>query len=143
MVAQPGQTVDTTRPLVSIVPMGARLQAHLVAPSSAVGFVKIGETVLLRYQAYPYQKFGHYRGRVVSISKTALPNNQIDTLGHIADGSSQPMYLIIVNLCRQTIEAYGKPQPLQAGMLLQADILQDRRRLYEWALDPLYSLTGK
>lgn len=143
VVAQIGQTFGTTRPLVSIVPMGARLQARLVAPTSAVGFIKVGETVLLRYQAYPYQKFGHYRGRVVSVSKTALPNDQIDALGRIAGGSGEPMYLIIVALCRQSIKAYGKPQPLQAGMLLQADILQDRRRLYEWALDPLYSLTGK
>ncbi|MFL4114118.1 hypothetical protein, partial [Pseudomonas aeruginosa] len=35
------------------------------------------------------------------------------------------------------------PRPLQSGMLLDADILQDTRRLYEWVLEPLYSLTGK
>ncbi len=28
-------------------------------------------------------------------------------------------------------------------MTLQADILQERRRLYEWVLEPLYSMTGK
>ncbi|MDN7919179.1 hypothetical protein QZM99_13895 [Burkholderia gladioli] len=39
--------------------------------------------------------------------------------------------------------AYGKPRPLQAGMTVQADILQERRRLYEWVLEPLYSVTGK
>lgn len=39
--------------------------------------------------------------------------------------------------------AYGKPQLLQSGMLLDADILQESRRLYEWVLEPLYSLTGK
>ncbi|MEI0692988.1 HlyD family secretion protein, partial [Pseudomonas aeruginosa] len=43
----------------------------------------------------------------------------------------------------QAVTAYGQPRPLQSGMLLNADILQDTRRLYEWVLEPLYSLTGK
>jgi membrane fusion protein len=28
-------------------------------------------------------------------------------------------------------------------MLLDADILQEKRRLYEWVLEPLYTLSGK
>ena len=50
--------------LASLVPAGAQLQAHLYAPSSAVGFVRAEQPVLLRYQAFPYQKFGHQHGRM-------------------------------------------------------------------------------
>ena len=39
--------------------------------------------------------------------------------------------------------AYGNAQPLQAGMVVEADVLQEKRKLYEWVLEPLYSLTGK
>jgi membrane fusion protein len=56
---------------------------------------------------------------------------------------SEPLYRITVNLAAQAVTAYGQPQMLQAGMSLDADILQERRRLYEWVLEPLYSLTGK
>jgi membrane fusion protein len=70
--AEVGQAVDTSKPLVSVVPDGAILQAHLYAPSNTVGFVKTGDTVLLRYQAYPYQKFGHAEGTVLSVSRTAI-----------------------------------------------------------------------
>jgi membrane fusion protein len=28
-------------------------------------------------------------------------------------------------------------------MHLDADIMQDKRRLYEWVLEPLFSLTGR
>lgn len=145
VVADVGQAVDGSRPLASIVPVGARLQAQLFAPSRSVGFVRIGDTVLLRYQAYPYQKFGHARGKVISVAKTALPANEISFLGATgAQGQqSEPLYRITVDLESQAVTAYGKPQPLQAGMLLEADILQDRRRIYEWVLEPLYSLTGK
>ena len=46
-------------------------------------------------------------------------------------------------LDEQCVTVHGKPHPLQAGMMLQADILQERRRLYEWALEPLYTVTRK
>ncbi|MDD3529213.1 MAG: HlyD family efflux transporter periplasmic adaptor subunit [Gallionellaceae bacterium] len=145
VVAEVGQAVDGSRPLASIVPVGARLQAQLYAPSRSVGFVRIGDEVLLRYQAYPYQKFGHARGKVISVAKTALPANEISFLGATGGQGQQnePVYRITVDLASQAVTAYGKPQPLQAGMLLEADILQDKRRLYEWVLEPLYSLTGK
>lgn len=147
--AEIGQAVDTNKPLVSVVPTGASLQAHLYAPSKSVGFVKPGDTVLVRYQPYPYQKFGHAEGKVVSVSKTALPSNELANLGSLPSSvggtgnNNEPVYRVTVELAKQAINAYGKPQSLQAGMLLEADVLQDTRRLYEWVLEPLYSLTGK
>jgi len=148
IIAEPGQTVDADKPLLNIIPSGANLQAQLYVPSKAIGFVKTGDTVLLRYQAYPYQKFGHANGIVAAISQTALPIGDLNlpfvpTTNGLPAASNEPLYRITVNLTRQTIDAYGKAQPLQSGMLLDADILLDRRRLYEWALEPLYSLSGK
>ncbi|MCY1528437.1 hypothetical protein D9M68_635420 [compost metagenome] len=52
-------------------------------------------------------------------------------------------YRVTVALDSPSIDVYGQVQPLQAGMLLEADVVQDKRRLYEWALEPLYSVTGK
>ena len=57
--------------------------------------------------------------------------------------TGEQLYRLRVQLNEQSVMAYGKPQPLQSGMLLDADILQESRRLYEWVLEPLYSLTGK
>ena len=145
VVAEVGQAVDGRRPQVSIVPAGSTLTAQLYAPSRAVGFVRPGAPVLMRYQAYPYQKFGHAQGKVVAVAKTALPASEISTLlppGADAQGS-EPLYLISVALESQSITAYGVDQPLQAGMLLEADVLQESRRLYEWVLEPFFSLSGK
>ena len=146
VTAEVGQTVDNNKPLVSIVPQGSILQAQLYVPSKAIGFIKPGDSVLLRYQAYPYQKFGHAKGIVISVSKTALPGNEITNMSIPINGTTQnsePLYRITVKLNQQTVQAYGKAQSLQAGMLLDADILQEKRHLYEWVLEPLYSLTGK
>lgn len=145
VVAHLGTAVEGSRPLVSIVPAGAMLQAYLFAPSRAVGFVREGVPVRLRYQAYPYQKFGQADGRVESVSRTALPAGEIFTMGNPSASSqnNEPYYRITVALEKQSITAYGTQQPLQAGMLLDADIMLERRRLYEWVLEPLFSLTGK
>ena len=58
-------------------------------------------------------------------------------------GSTEPVYPMRVALDRQSITAYGANYGLQPGMRLEADILLEKRRLYEWVLDPLYSLTGR
>ncbi|WP_179405501.1 HlyD family secretion protein [Burkholderia guangdongensis] len=146
VIAEPGQMIGTTHPAASIVPDGANWQVHLFVPSAAVGFVHVGDTVRVRYQAYPYQKFGQYHASVTSIARTALSAAELSTSGMPAadtrmDGGT--FYRVTATLDSQTVTTYGKPQSLQAGMVLQADILQERRRLYEWVLEPLYSLTGK
>ncbi|OXJ22455.1 MFP transporter [Burkholderia sp. HI2714] len=145
VIAEPGQTADTSHPLASIVPTGANWQAYLFVPSAAVGFIHVGDRVLVRYQAYPYQKFGQYEASIVSIARTALSTAELATSGAPAtqNAANGTYYRVTVALKSQNVMAYGRAQPLQAGMALQADILQERRRLYEWVLEPLYSLTGK
>lgn len=64
-----GQQVDPSKLLLSIVPERTELYAHLYIPSSAAGFIKPKDKVVLRYQAYPYQKFGLASGSVVSVAK--------------------------------------------------------------------------
>lgn len=145
VLADMGQAVDSNLPLLSLVPQNAVLRAELYAPSRSIGFVRPGQEVMLRFQTYPYQKFGHYTGIVESVSRTALTPNEVSETGmQIGEtGYHESLYRIIVKLPTQTIRAYGQQQPLQPGMLVDADILQEKRRLYEWALEPLYSLTGK
>lgn len=144
--AEEGGSVNTSVPLLSIVPAGTTLEAHLFSPSRAVGFVRPGQPVRLRYQAYPYQKFGHYQGVVTTISRSAVSPSempsQLTGLTGLYDAHA-PVYRIAVRLESQTITAYGQPMPLQPGMQLEADVLLERRRLVEWVLDPLYTLTGK
>ncbi len=143
VIADVGQTVDRDKPMLSIVPTGSSLVAELYAPSRAIGFVKPGDAVLLRYQAYPYQKFGHQKGHVDSVSKTALSKNELSSFANLPGNANESFYRIRVTLDAQSIQAYGQPQSLQPGMLLDADVLQERRHLYEWVLDPLYTVTGK
>jgi membrane fusion protein len=141
-----GGSTQPNVPLMNIVPEGAILQAQLFSSSSAVGFVHEGQRVLLRYAAFPYQKFGLHEGVVVSVSRAAIsPSEMPQQLSGLSTlyGANEPVYRISVDLKSQTVMAYGNPMPLQPGMQLEADVLLESRRLVEWALEPLFTLSGK
>ncbi|PNY70818.1 HlyD family efflux transporter periplasmic adaptor subunit [Stenotrophomonas pavanii] len=132
-----GHAVQTGQPVLTLLPEGSELRAQLMVPSSAIGFIKPGDRVLLRYQAYPYQKFGTHSGRVLRISRSAV----IASKGQADEGEA--VYRVLVSLNEQTVLAYGQPEALRPGMRLEADVMGERRRLYEWVLEPLYSVVGK
>lgn len=141
-----GQLVDNNKPLLSILPQDNVLIAQLYVPSRAIGFVKTGDNVLLRYQAYPYQKFGHAQAEIISVAKTALAGQNLPTIGTVSlteQMNNEPLYIVRAKLEKQHIQAYGENMPLQVGMMLEGDILHETRKLYEWVLEPLYSITGK
>lgn len=55
----------------------------------------------------------------------------------------EPVYRIQVALDRQSIEAFGKPAPLQAGMTLQANIVLERQSFLQWMLQPLNAVINR
>jgi membrane fusion protein len=141
-IAKAGQAVQQGQPLLTVLPGDGRLEAELLVPSRAIGFIAPGDTVLLRYQAFPWQKFGHQRGRVTAVSRSALSPGELGALlGGTAGG--QPLYRVTVALATQAVRAYGRAEALKPGMLLDADILGDTRRLSEWLFEPLVSLKGR
>lgn len=139
LLGQPGQAVQAGQILLSLLPEPARLEAHLWVPSRAVGFVAPGDRVRLRYQAFPYQKFGQHQGRVTRVSRSALGASELRALTENAEGG-EPLYRIVVQLDRQSVRAFGKDESLKPGMLLDADIVGEKRSLWEWALEPLMAV---
>jgi len=146
ILAHPGQIVATGAPMLKIVPQHAPMQAELLAPTSAVGFIHKGGRVLLRYSAFPYQKFGEYWGTVVSVSRTVLNAEEVKNLLAGAPPSQQngqqngPFYRVVVEPDTQTVNIYGEEIGLPAGMQVNAYALLERRQLYEWMLEPLYDI---
>ena len=140
VLADVGQSVSPTQPLAVFQPDGAVLQVNLFAPSRAIGFVKTGDSVRLRYQAFPYQKFGQHEGTVRSIARTALSPTEVAALQLPQPDQAEPLYRIVVEPLQQFVGAYGETIPLQTGMAVDAFVLQETRALYEWILEPLYSL---
>lgn len=144
---QVGQQVTINTLMTSLVPQNSKLQAHLYITPSQVGFIAIGQNVSLRYTAYPYQKFGMAKGRITSIASSPYSLQELPT--HIASilqntvvtqNQAQNFYKVTVAVNSQH---HGDSLPLLPGMQLEADIKHDTRRIYEWILDPIYSIVRK
>jgi membrane fusion protein len=128
-----GRDTDPTMPLMSIVPEGDAMEAQLLVPARAVGFVRPGQAVRLSYDTYPYQQYGFADGKVASVSRTSLKPGEI--AGPLE--AEAPAFRVTVMLARQTIRIGGADVALQPDTRLQAEIFLDRRNLLAWLIDPL------
>ncbi|MGY3686422.1 HlyD family secretion protein [Vibrio coralliilyticus] len=144
-----GHSVNKGQPLLVVIPEGEDpVVVELYAPSRSIGFIQEGQDVRLRFDAFPYEKFGVQQGVIASISKSAvsaemLPNSPLiqsqlsRTLGGVG------LYQVRVKLDKPTITVYGEEQVFVPGMTLTADIELDTRKVYEWLLEPLYTINGR
>lgn len=157
---QPGQTVSIGQVLATLLPKknseknaAESVEVHLYTPSRTAGFIMPGQRVMLRFDAYPYQKFGLQEGRVVNISRTPFAPGELPV--HLAStilsneqkimgrDANEALYRIKIKLANQHIDTYGRAQQLAAGMTVTGDILQERRRIWEWIAEPLIAVSKK
>jgi len=136
IAAARGETVAESAPLAVIVPKGSGLHAQLLVPTRAIGFVQPGQEVVLRYDAFPFQRFGQYKGAVERVSRTVWsPGEKVGPLQ-----VKEPVYRVDVRLDSQVVVAGGQKLPLRSGMMVNADILQEKRKVWEWVFEPVLSL---
>lgn len=139
IMVKAGKSITERQSLMTILPNNSRMQAVLYVPTSAFGFIEIGQTTKIRYQAFPYQKFGIYRGQVAELSAHVILPNESDLPSPLAE----PFYRVLVDLETESIKAYGREIPLKSGMLLEADVVIEERSLLAWLFDPVFSLEGQ
>lgn len=132
------QQLSTNEVVLSIIPVDLRLEAHLFVPTKSIGFLKVGQIVKVRYNAFPYQQFGVYSGKITKISRTVLSPGEWERLPTLNEAA----YKVVVDLESQSVLAYGSEIKLQPDMTLNADIVLTNRSLLEWLLDPIFSLRG-
>jgi membrane fusion protein len=156
---QLGQSVNQGQTIATLIPASGRaaaapdLEVQLFVPSRMAGFVAAGQEVLIRYKAFPYQMYGLHPGRVIDVSATPftpseLPSNLasviVDDLQQTVQGYSgkEGLFRVRVTLERQSIQVEGRQRQLVPGMALDADIVEDKRRIWQWILQPALATVG-
>ncbi|HEX4585377.1 MAG TPA: HlyD family efflux transporter periplasmic adaptor subunit [Burkholderiaceae bacterium] len=136
IVPSQGDSVAANALLATVLPSGTQLHAQLLVPTRAIGFIAAGNRVVLRYDAFPFQRFGQYRGSVASVGRMVWsPGEKIGPLT-----AREPVYRIDVKLDRQTVSNGGRDFALRPGMLASADILLEKRTVFEWVFEPVLAL---
>lgn len=127
LIAEPGRHATPDASLATVVPDGGRMETWFYAPSQAVGFARPGQTVRLRFDAFPYQKYGSGRGVVTDVSRVAVDPAAVDPALGIKEASFR---------VRVRIDSIGSAMATAAGvrpgMTVSGDLILERRPL--WAL---------
>jgi len=128
---QIGQRASPEAPLATIVPGGSRIEVWLYAPSRAIGFVRPGQEVRLLFDAFPHQTYGAGRGTVLAISRVAVDPAAVDR----ALAIDEPVFKIRVAIDQapRAAQAGGR---LRAGMTLSANLVLERRPLWQMLFNP-------
>lgn len=135
-----GSAVDNGGLIATIVPDDAELRARLFVPTRSIGKVHAGQSVSLRYDAFPYQKYGSFKGRVVEVSSSVLLPQEIEKVAPVR--VTESAYVLDVVLERRTVPAGGSGQvQLRPDMTLTAMIEIDRRPLLAWIGDSLFGVS--
>ena len=130
-----GDQIRRDRPLLSILDEDEGVRAVLLVPSRAIGFVREHQMVRLRYDAFPYERFGSHGGEITQVGRTSLSPNELSVPVPIEG----PVYRVYVKPLESEVLANGETWPLLPGMALQGEIQLERRSLWQWLTAPLRS----
>ncbi|MCB1792822.1 MAG: HlyD family efflux transporter periplasmic adaptor subunit [Gammaproteobacteria bacterium] len=129
-VTQPGEKVTANAPLGSIAPSEAEAVLKLEIPERDRGFLREGQLVKMKFNAFPYQRYGQIDGYLEYLAPAA----------HLSGATREPVYEARVSLERDRFEVGDQVYPLRYGMVATAEIVVRERRLIDLALDPLRNI---
>lgn len=127
-----GKRISTGQELASIVPMCGQTKIEIFATSEVTGELREGQSVKLRFDAYPYQWFGQYDGIVSSISNASVNGSPAETVKN--SPQHKRYFQIHIKPKNDSIPFAGKTLPLRPGIGVEADIFVRKRKIYEWLL---------
>ncbi len=127
---QPGDKIDANTPLVSIAPKGARTILKVDINERDRGFLRAGQAVKMKFSAFPYQRYGFINGTLEYISPTTQRSSEAEA----------PVFKGNVSLDKDYYAVGDLKYPLRFGMVATAEIVVRKRRLIDYALDPLRNI---
>ncbi|AIE68270.1 MULTISPECIES: HlyD family secretion protein [Klebsiella] len=140
-----GQMVENGSSLAQIKPIGD-IEYYLILwlPNNTIPYVKPGDTINIRYDAFPADKFGQFPGKVISISSVPASRQEMAEYTNVNNGTSQQelaLYKAIIKIKDKTFNYNGKTLTLSNGLKAQAVVFLEERPLYMWMFTPFYKMT--
>jgi membrane fusion protein len=133
-----GQSTSSDGSIVSVIPKKSKLEVQLLAPSSAVGFVKPGQNVKLKFDAFPYEKYGVGQGVVTWVSTVPTDHPVVDG----KPATPEPVFRVRVSIDSRGFDKKLPKGQLRAGMTLSANLILEERSLWEAFLGPIFKAVG-
>lgn len=144
----PGAVVTTADTLMTIVPDGAGIEIEAMVENKDIGFVREGQEVELKFDAFPFTRYGLIKGRLRKIGRDAAPSFQPGSAAPTSASSgataaatnasaSDLSYPTKITLSRDWIMVDERKETIQPGMRVAAEIKTGDRRVIEFLLSPV------
>ena len=124
-----GGVVSAAQPVVEVVPEGTKLVVDATVQNKDIGFIQVGQPVVIKVDTYSFQRYGYLKGVVKSISPDA-----------INDEKQGLVYKMKVEI-EGNETSKNNTIKVEPGMSVTAEITTGQRRIIEFFLDPLMTHT--
>ena len=142
-----GGVVTPAEPVLTIVPFEDNLMVEAAVQNKDVGFIRAGQTVRVKIEAFNFALYGLIEGKVLDVTRDAVNRPANDKKGRSADatngdavaseGESGPVYLARIALSQDWMMTENGRVDLTPGMSVTAEIQTGERRLISFLLSPL------
>ncbi|NBO43580.1 MAG: HlyD family type I secretion periplasmic adaptor subunit [Betaproteobacteria bacterium] len=130
-----GSIVRDAEPMFTLVPVNTPLEAELQIASPDVGFIKTGDAVRIKLDAFPFQKYGTLRGTIAHVSEDAFVRDP--PAGSSARQASSNYYIARVLLDSTKLERHADEVILRPGSTLQGEVRIGERSVLSYFVYPL------
>ena len=127
-----GSVVKEAEQLFTLVPLGAALEAEVQIDSIDIGYIKTGDTVHLKLDAFPFQKHGSLQAKVRTISEDAFRRDAA-----AAAPGMDAFYMSRIGFGDSQLKKMTEKSRLLPGMTLSAEIVVGKRSVMSYLLWPL------
>lgn len=139
-----GQMVDKGSSLAQIKPTG-NVEYYLILwlPNNSIPYINPGDTVNIRYDAFPSDKFGQFPGKVVSISSVPASRQEMSEYTNAITNPNQQelaLYKATIKIEKTNFIYRNKVLKLSNGLKAQAIVFLEERPLYMWMFTPFYKI---
>jgi hemolysin D len=129
-----GSVVKEAEPIVTLVPLNVPLEAEVSINSRDIGRIATDKEARIKFDAYPFQKYGTASGTVRTVSRDTFTPSQQDAA---ATQSSSPFFKARILLSDARLGTASDPVMLLPGMAVSAEIMVGRRTVMSYFLYPL------
>lgn len=129
-----GSVVREAEPVVTLVPLDVPLEAEVSVNARDIGRVEVSNEARVKFDAYPFQKFGTATGTIRTISRDAFTPTQQEAA---AGQPPTPYFKARVLLTDNQLRADGEPVTLLPGMTVSAELKVGRRTVLSYFLYPI------
>lgn len=131
-----GSVLREAETIVTLVPDGASLFIEANATSRDISYVKVGDEVRIKLEAYPFQQFGTVSGVLEVIGADSAPLKQ-------NDAQSQLVYRLQVRITDSLKELEARNIRIRPGLVASAEVKTGKRSIAAYILDPVLRTTDE